>query len=209
MTPDRPDNSSALVRPPRRAEAVLRWTLAAEDAETVSGDLIEEYRVNVYPVRGRRSANAWFARQVAGFLWRAAWVWALLLAALTLGRDALDWFVPPADFMARSIVTTFGALSVFLTCGALTAYRTRSLRASAAAGLATGIIAAPLKTLGALALLAIWHDPQTLRAIDQSGGMGEVFQLPVLMFLPGALLASVGGLFGRVAAWSFRPRGVQ
>ena len=206
MTPRRSDRSSPSVQPPQWAEAVLRVILAPEDAETVSGDLIEEYRESVRPSRGRLSADVWFVRQVAGFAWRATWAWGLLLAALTLGRDSLDWFVPPADFLTRSIVTTYAAVCVFLACGALTAYRTRSLRASAAAGLATGIIAAPIKTAGALVLLAIWHDPQTLGAIDHSGGLGEVFQLPVFLFLPGALLASVGGLLGKAAAWSFRPR---
>lgn len=209
MTPHRSDWASLSVRPPRWAEAVLRVMLAPQDAETVSGDLIEEYRDRVYPSRGRLGADMWFVRQIVGFAWRGTWVWGLLLAALTLGRDALDWFVPPADFMTRSIVTTYGAVSLFLACGVFTAYRTRSVRASAAAGLATGIVGALIKTAGALVLLAIWHDPQTRWAIDRSGGMGEVFQLPVFLFLPGALLASVGGLIGRVAVWSLRPRGIQ
>ncbi|OFW29354.1 MAG: hypothetical protein A3H97_15155 [Acidobacteria bacterium RIFCSPLOWO2_02_FULL_65_29] len=209
MTPPRPDQSPRQHRPPRWAEAVLRAMLTPEDAETVSGDLLEVYRDSVRPSRGHLGANVWFVGQVAGFAWRATWVWGLLLATLILGRNALDWFVPPADFMTRSIVTTYGAMSLFLVCGGLIAYRTRSLRASAAAGLAIGVIAAPIKIVGALVLLAIWHDPQTRMAIDRSGGLAEVFALPLFLLLPGALLALAGGLVGKAAAWSFRPRGMQ
>ena len=46
MTSHEPDRSGS-VRPPRWAEAVLRALLGRDDAETVSGDLIEEYRESV------------------------------------------------------------------------------------------------------------------------------------------------------------------
>jgi hypothetical protein len=95
------------------------------------------------------------------------------------------------NFMLRSIVTTYATMSLFLVCGLLSGYRTRSIRVSSAAGLVMDMISAPIKTLGALVLLAIWHDPQTRWAIDRSGGLAEVFQLPLFLLLPGALLASM------------------
>ena len=54
--------------PPRCAETLLRVVLASRDRDTVSGDLLEEYRMHVVPARGRRAANWWYLRQVAGFI---------------------------------------------------------------------------------------------------------------------------------------------
>ena len=45
-------------RPPRWAEAILRVLLKPHDRETVSGDLLEEYRDTIVPTRGR-AADLW------------------------------------------------------------------------------------------------------------------------------------------------------
>jgi hypothetical protein len=192
------DRSIESVRPPRWAEALLRGVLPPHDAETVSGDLLEEYRDAVLPSRGRRRADVWFVGQVAGFVWRATWWWGVIFAVLFLGRTALDWFIPPADFKTRSIITTYAAIGVFVVAGFGTAWRSRSIGASAVAGFATAAIAAVLIAAGALALFAVKHDAQTLWAIDRSGGLGEVFVLPVFVAVPGTLLATLGGLAGKL-----------
>ena len=192
-----------MIQPPRWAEAVLRVLMTSENAETISGDLLEQYRDSVYPSKGRRRADLWFIGQVIDFAWRATRVWVLLFAAASVGRTALDWLVPPLQFQTRSIVTTYTAISIFVICGTLAAYRTRSLRASAATGLAVGVLAAPIQMVGALLILAIWHDTQTMSAIAHSGGLGEVFQLPVFLFIPGVILALLGGLIGKAAARVF------
>jgi hypothetical protein len=197
MTTPSSDRPFESVRPPRWAEALLRGLLPPDDAETISGDLLEEYRKTVYPLLGRRSADLWFLRQVGGFAWRATWQWGVLLAALQVGRNALDWLVPPPDFKVRSIVTTYTAISLFVAAGFWAAYRTRSFRASVLAGIATGAISFVLSVSGNLVLLAIWHDPQTARAIDYSGGLDEMFVLPGFAAVVGTFLASVGGLIGR------------
>jgi uncharacterized protein (TIGR03435 family) len=57
--------------PPRWAEALLRTFLNPEEAETQSGDLLEAYRDSILPGRGRRGADLWFLRQVAGYILRA------------------------------------------------------------------------------------------------------------------------------------------
>src|SRR5262245_33387790 len=70
-----PDNrSTSFVRPPGWALATLRVILPSDQVESVAGDLIEEYRVAVYPARGAWRANLWFVRELAGFACRAAWV---------------------------------------------------------------------------------------------------------------------------------------
>ena len=62
--------------PPRWADVVLRLLLAPRDRQTVSGDLLEEYRETIHPARGRRRADLWYVSQVVGFAWRANRTWA-------------------------------------------------------------------------------------------------------------------------------------
>ncbi len=50
-------------RPPRWAEWLLEAMLKARDRDTVSGDLLEEYREVIVPTRGRKRANLWYLRQ--------------------------------------------------------------------------------------------------------------------------------------------------
>jgi hypothetical protein len=139
----------------------------------------------------------WFVGQVAGFVWRRP-AWGVIFAVLFLSRTALDWFLPPADFRTRSIITTYAALGVFVAAGFAPAWRSQSIGASAVAGFATAAIAAVLIAIGALTLVALNHDAQTLWAIDRSGGLGEVFALPVFVAVPGTLLATLGGLAGKL-----------
>jgi len=182
--------------PPRWADAVLRVLLAPEDRQTVSGDLLEEYRESIHPARGRRRADLWYLIQVAGFAWRANRTWAGLLGGAFVARTAVDWLLPTADFHARSTVSTTVSAGIFVWAGLLAAWRTRSLRAGAVAGIATALIGAVISMVGAALLLAIWHDAPTFAAIDGSGGLGEVFTLPVMLVVPGALLGALGGLLG-------------
>jgi hypothetical protein len=62
------------VQPPRWAEALLGALLGPGVAETESGDLLEAYRDSIHPVRGTRSADLWYIRQVAGYVARAAFL---------------------------------------------------------------------------------------------------------------------------------------
>ena len=57
-------------------------------------------------------------------------------------------------------------------------------------------IGAVISVIGAAGLLAIWHDAGTMAAIRASGGLGEVFELPVMMIIPGAVLGTIGGVVG-------------
>jgi hypothetical protein len=199
-----PDSTSPL--PPRLADNVLRILLGRDTAETVSGDLLEHYRESVYPLLGRFRADLWFVGQVAGFAWRATWIWAALFAAGFLGRQALDWFVPTQDFTTRSLISTYVAMSIFIALGCWRAWRTRSILASALAALIAATIAAALNITGTAVMIAIWHDPQTRSAIENSGGLGESFSLPVMAILPATLLAIAGGLLGKMGATLFRAR---
>jgi hypothetical protein len=193
------------VSPPRWAEELLRTILGREHGETVSGDLIEQYRDSVYPSHGQSRADWWFIRQVGGFAWRATWVWAAIFAALWLGREAIDWFVPTTDFLMRSVILTYSTIALFTALGCWRAWRTRSLRASALAALIAALISAVFKTIGTGLMFAVWHDTETRLAIAGSGGLSECFELPWLVILPATVLAIAGGLLGKTAATLFRP----
>jgi hypothetical protein len=182
--------------PPDWAEALLRACLTPCDSDSVSGDLLEQYRESVRPARGRRRADLWYVTQVLGFVWRSARLWATLFAVAFLARTALDWLVPPADFHARANVSTLLGVGIVLIAAFRAAARSGSFATGPLIGLATAAIAAPLELAGAITLLAARHDPITMAAIRTSGGLAEVLTLPLLMLLPGIVLGTIGGILG-------------
>jgi hypothetical protein len=134
--------------------------------------------------------------QVARFVWRSQWIWAAALSGSFLIRTALDWRVPTADFTTRASISSAIGITILLCAGFQAAWRDRSLAAGALAGVVTAILAATSSAAGALILLAIWHDPAALAAIRGSGGIAEVFTLPVTLAVPGLVLGTVGGMVG-------------
>jgi hypothetical protein len=189
------------VAPPAWAEHLLRLLLQPADRETVSGDLLEAYREDVHPARGRRRADWWYLRQTAGFAWRATWLWGVLLAAAVIGRDALDrWLSPTTDFYQRSVVSTYTAAAIYSGAGFAAARRLHSIAAGTLTGAITGVVSAVMIEGASLVQLTIRHDPHTLAMIKASGGLSEVFILPILVIVPGTLCAMTGAVFGRVWA---------
>jgi hypothetical protein len=182
--------------PPGWAEALLRALLKPADVDSVSGDLLEEYRDTIHRVRGQSAADAWYVRQVLGFVWRSARVWAVLFQGAFVTRTALDWLAPPVDFGTRSMVSTFVGIGLLLATGLSASLRSGSLLAGTLTGVAATAIAAVLNLVVATGLLAIWHDASTMAAIHASGGLGEVFLFPVVLILPGAAFGTVGGIVG-------------
>src|SRR3974390_2061956 len=49
--------------PPRWLQCLLLLVLQRRDRQTVSGDLLEEYREVVFPTRGAWGANLWYFKQ--------------------------------------------------------------------------------------------------------------------------------------------------
>jgi hypothetical protein len=182
--------------PPSWAEALLRVFLTPADFDSVSGDLLEEYRDSIRPVRGESAADAWYVMQVLGFVWRSARIWAVLFAAAFVTRTALDWLAPPVDFHTRSTVSTFLGIGLLLSAGLWASMRSGSFFGGTLAGVAATALGAVISIIGAAGLLAIWHDAGTMAAIRASGGLGEVFELPVMMVIPGAVLGTIGGVVG-------------
>jgi hypothetical protein len=185
-------------RPPEWAEALLWWCLKSTDREDVSGDLLEEYRASIVPSRGKAAADAWYVAQVAGFLWRATWLWALMFSALFIARTAYDWRVPTTDFATRSAVSSWSGVAVLFIAAMWTAWRSRSFTAGLLIAMITSQLAAVMSVIGAAILLAVWHDAETHSAIAGSGGLAEVFTLPFMMIVPALIVGAIGSAAGRV-----------
>jgi hypothetical protein len=131
-----------------------------------------------------------------GFVRRDAFLWGALFGTAFVARSAMDWFAPPADFQTRAMVSTWVGIGLLLAAGCSAAWRSRSLVAGTIAGIAAAAVGAAISLVGAVALLAVWHDPATMAAIRASGGLTEVFTLPVAMLVPGLVLGSIGGAAG-------------
>ena len=202
MTRDQAGRSSEFARPPRWAAAVLPWLLPSDEAETVAGDLIEEYRDSVLPALGRRPADVWFVRQVAGFVWRAPVVWGLLVAVFISGRFLLDTFAPPVSYAQRSFITTWTSVLLYLLAGAWGARRTGRARTGMLVAVSAHAIGWSMNAAVTAAIFVgvIRNDPAMLSLFRQTGGWGEQWLLP-LMLLPFVIvLGSFGGVCGRLLA---------
>jgi hypothetical protein len=179
--------------PPAWADAWLRLLLPARDRDTVSGDLMEEYRENVRPQRSQLAADAWYVGQVSRFAWRQG-LWALALATLFEARTAFDWFVPATNFAPRSEVTTLVTVATLLVIGASSTMRTRSLLA--------GVVSTATALVGSAVICSVvtafmywnWQSPALISAISGSGGLAEVFILPIVLIVPGTAIGATGGL---------------
>jgi hypothetical protein len=191
--------------PPAWAEGLLQFLVQRDHRDSISGDLLEEYRDRMLPARGATAANRWYVREVVGYLWRATWIWAVVFAAAVLLRNVLDLLDPPQSYHLRSVVTTWTAIALFVSAGFFGARRTRSFVGGALAGFAVGFIAA-LITVGAsgVMLAFIASDPRMMHAIARSGGLGEAFILPFVIVLPGTVFATLAAALGRLSTLGWR-----
>ena len=140
-----------------------------------------------------------------GLSWRAVFGWGVLLASAVIARDSLDWFLAPTtDFYARSVVSTAIAAAIFAAAGGWASWRSHSIVTSIVAGMGVGGASALIVIGVSAATLAIWHDPHTMATIRASGGIGEVFLLPLLVIVPGTACATIGGVIGRLADRSLK-----
>lgn len=130
---------------------------------------------------------------------RSTWVFAAVFSGAFLARTLYDWLVPTTDFVARAQASTYFGASTLLLVGFWAAWRSGSFVAGLLGAAVTSQIAAVISVVGGAMLLAIWHDPDTQRAIIASGGLGEVFLLPFMMIIPAVVVGSVGAAAARLS----------
>jgi len=78
--------------PPKAAEHLLRALLPPASVDTMTGDLLEEYRATRVPAAGRRRADFWYARQVAGVFLRAYGWFVVPLLLTVVVHDLFNTF---------------------------------------------------------------------------------------------------------------------
>lgn len=130
---------------------------------------------------------------------RTDFVWGALFGGAFLARTALDWLMPTQDFSVRSAVSTYVGISLLLVTGFWSAWRSGSFVSGTLSAIVAAAIGAIVSIAGAGAMLAVFHDQQTLAAIERSGGLGEVFTLPIMMVIPALILGTLGGALGAAA----------
>jgi hypothetical protein len=187
-------------RPPVWAEATLRLLLRPADRESVTGDLLEEYRESIVPALGYR-ADRWYVKQLAGFLWRASWTWGALIGATLIVRYVFDTLVPATDYVQRSTIMSWTIMAVAAMAAFWNTWRTGHVRSGLLIAIAAGAIGGAISSGGSAVLLAIWHDPATIREWRNSGGFDEAFVVVPLIMIPvGATSGMAGALLGKCAA---------
>lgn len=184
----------------------MRAVLKPEDRDSVSGDLLEEYRETIVPTRGS-GAHRWYMRQVASFVFRSSWVWAALLGGALVIRYLFDTLVPPTDYLLRARVLTYTIMATCLLTGFSTAWRARSTRTGIVISLSAATIGALISIVGTGVMLAVWHDAATLDAWRRSGGLDEAFiDVPLKLVAIGAVLGFGGAVLGKGMAVATRSR---
>jgi hypothetical protein len=186
--------------PPRWAEAMLRLSLKRADRESVSGDLLEEYRDGIVPARGRPAADLWYLRQVSGFVWRATWWWALIFSGQFVARCAYDWSIPTHDYHVRAEFSTEFGVAMLLLTALWASWRSGSILAAIFVTATTSQLAAVFSVSAAGLMFTLWPDPagHLNRAIAESGGLSEVYLLPFMMIVPALVIGTIAGAIGSV-----------
>ena len=106
--------------PPRWADAWLLTLLPLRDRDTVSGDLMEEYREKIRPRRSQLAADAWYLGQVGRFAWPidavacafVYWNWRSpeLIAAINASGGLQEAFTLPITMIVPgTIIGSIGA----------------------------------------------------------------------------------------------------
>ena len=194
------------MNPPHGSERLLRLVLSHRDRETISGDLLEEYREAVLPTLGDTGAAWWYRRQVAGFVWRAARPWGTLAALALVGRYGLDDFVLPHVFDARRaelLTRTVAWIGFF--AGAATAWRTRRI----ASGVVVAAIAGAMASLAsygyvAAVMLGPWSPWST------PADPAEAFiAVPALLLGFNVMFGAIGGCVGQLLSAAERHSSVM
>ena len=137
--------------PPRLAQRLLHLTLAPRDVETISGDLLEEYRDVRRPMRGQRRADVWYIGHVLSVVGRLIWPFALALIVARFVLIAINLFPLAGPWIPSLLpapnVSLVDAV-VFVAAGYYGARRTGRV--------ATGLVSAGVLSLVDFAIFAAY-----------------------------------------------------
>lgn len=128
--------------PPAWAEAILYLLVPPGRAESISGDLLEQYRDEKHPRLGSLRADVWYVRQVAGLFMRTYAALALLPIVFFVGSDLLNTFRDPAGNRYLEIGWLIGAAfaTAFALSGFLGGWVSRRVRGGLAVAIGTFLV---------------------------------------------------------------------
>jgi hypothetical protein len=165
-----------------------------EQEESITGDLLEEYRESKVPAIGVSRANRWYVIQIAAAAWRLMAVFCVTAVLLHAWREAVDELVPVASYVTRSLILTYGMISILVSAGAWTGWRTGRI----AGGPLVAMLISVIGWLGAwiaAGSLAVSGVPNLM----YPGGIDEMFLLPVMMLPLVLVLGTFGAVLGTAA----------
>jgi hypothetical protein len=118
---------------------MLRLLVRRRDRDTISGDLLEEYREHVLPTKGSRAARLWYVRQILSFV--SPLVWGLAIGVLLGTLQLLDTaFEPLSDDSAGVMMGILATLLMLWTLASIAAgLPSRRFRHALTAGVLAGI----------------------------------------------------------------------
>jgi len=163
--------------PPAWAERLLLAVVPADRAESFSGDLLEAYRDEHEPARGRAGADRWYLRQVARAFVQATWMWTLPLVTLFVLADVSNaWRLP----MYRGWAVPFGAVAMVAAAALRGGWRTGRVGGGVVSGAGT---AATLWLVMAIWWMISWYpfavvqqaQPYWIDAWHGSAAPGETY----------------------------------
>jgi len=113
--------------PPAVAALLLCALLPVDMRESVSGDLLEEYRESRVTAAGELRADLWYWRQVGGMWLRSYWGLVVAAALLLVLGDVFNTFRAPSgasylDGLPRLVLAVLSPLGVVGLLGLATAY---------------------------------------------------------------------------------------
>lgn len=140
--------STTLPNPPAIPRALLDLLLPLDARESVSGDLLEEYREARLPAFGRVRADLWYWRQVAG-IWLRSYRWFVAPVVLLLvAHDIFNVFRDPSGAsyldglpnLVRLPLSPIVAVCVFALAAVYGSWRTRRWAGGFAAAIAMSVV---------------------------------------------------------------------
>lgn len=121
MTSERPAIDAS---PPRWAEKLARFFLRARDRDTVTGDLLEEYREVVLPAKGRFRAHLWYLRQALSLVLVNPFLLGIILGVLFGAWNiAYSLLSPLAEDTVVALLSFYGLMFLMPGIAGFAAFR--------------------------------------------------------------------------------------
>lgn len=110
--------------PPRWAEKLARFFLQARDRDTVTGDLLEEYREVVLPAKGRFRAQLWYFRQALSLVLVNPFLFGIILGVLFGAWNiAYSLLLPLAEDTVVAVFSFYGLMFLMPGIAGFAAFR--------------------------------------------------------------------------------------